>query len=359
MGKLFNLKEWLTVADAARHLAIVFGEDVTEADVLRLALDGRLRLSVYFVNHAEARCGKVVTWDETDWWLFPDSDDFPGGRVMKRGGQSTTNESRPCPQKLEALFNEIPETERGKYYPIMRELNIDGERFLALSDDVTTLRGVWDLPMIGGEQLDIEHKYQMLTGGPSVTLQTLDGAFVEGREGQICQLQEDYDDNEYQAGSKAALEKLKHRFAEMMALDPSEEGAAEAEALLNRHDEDRKKFLEKRKVRPAKENYYPAGGLPKDAVIVVRTDALREFERRGNDAPLPTSRAHVSDKLAKMNQAAARFWGNADRADRGTHPDNASVAAWLVKQGLSPTLADKAATIIRPEWVPTGRKPEE
>lgn len=38
MGKRFNLlKEWLTVADAARHLSIVFGEDVTEADVLRLA----------------------------------------------------------------------------------------------------------------------------------------------------------------------------------------------------------------------------------------------------------------------------------------------------------------------------------
>lgn len=70
-------------------------------------------------------------------------------------------------------------------------------------------------------------------------------------------------------------------------------------------------------------------------------------------------RAHVSDKLAKMNQAAAKFWGNADRDDRGTHPDNATVTAWLAQQGFSATLADKAATIIRPEWVPTGRKPEE
>ena len=43
MGKLFNLKAWLTIADAARHLTIVFGEEVTEADVLRLALDRRLR----------------------------------------------------------------------------------------------------------------------------------------------------------------------------------------------------------------------------------------------------------------------------------------------------------------------------
>ena len=70
-------------------------------------------------------------------------------------------------------------------------------------------------------------------------------------------------------------------------------------------------------------------------------------------------RQHVSDKLAKLNQAAARFWGNADRDDRGTHPDNATVAAWLVQQGFTPTLADKATTIIRPEWAPTGRKPED
>ncbi|MDP3584476.1 MAG: hypothetical protein Q8R61_05075 [Thiobacillus sp.] len=71
------------------------------------------------------------------------------------------------------------------------------------------------------------------------------------------------------------------------------------------------------------------------------------------------SREHVSDKLAKLNQAAAKFWANADRDDRGTHPDNAKVTAWLVDQGFSPTLADKAATIIRPEWAPTGRKPED
>ncbi|MDP2830380.1 MAG: hypothetical protein Q8O37_17475 [Sulfuricellaceae bacterium] len=72
-----------------------------------------------------------------------------------------------------------------------------------------------------------------------------------------------------------------------------------------------------------------------------------------------TSRAHVSDKLAKMNQAAAKFWGFADRDDRRTRPENATVTAWLVQQGFSQTLADKAATIIRPEWAPTGRRPEE
>ena len=60
MGKLFQLKEWLTVADAARHLSTVFMEEVSEADVLRLALDGNLTLSVNLVNHAEALGGRIV-----------------------------------------------------------------------------------------------------------------------------------------------------------------------------------------------------------------------------------------------------------------------------------------------------------
>lgn len=259
MGKLFNLKEWLTVADTARHLSIVFGEEVTEADVLRFALDGHLRLSVNFVNHARARCGKVVGYEDADWGEFP--------------------------AELVATLPNIPDEAKGKPLPYMKSLNIDDKRFLNLEKEVTSLHGVWDLPMIGGEQLDIERRYQMLTGGPSVTLETLDGTFVEGRDGKICQLQEDYDNNEYEAGSKAALEKLKHRFAEMMVLDPTVEGREEAEALLNRYEEDQKKFQEKRKTRPQSENYYPAGGLPNDGVIVVRTEALREFEKELNGNP--------------------------------------------------------------------------
>lgn len=318
MGKLFNLKEWLTVADAARHLSIVFGEEVTEADVLRLALDGRLQLSVYFVNHAIGRQAKWIPWEE-----YPELVELTLALDKKHGRET----ERTAEERHELI--------------------------LRCDDDVVDIAGVWDLPMIGGERLDVEHQYQGLTDGPAVTLQNLDGAFVEGQDDQIYQLQENYDDNEYQAGSSAALERLKQHIA-----SNGIEGA-ESESLLNRHKEQRKEFLEKRKAKPAKENYYPAGGLPKDAVIVVRTEALREFERQSTDEPLPASHAHVSDKLTRMNQASTKFWSNADRDDRGTHPDNTTVAAWLVEQGFSPTLADKAATIIRPGWAPTGRKPEE
>lgn len=273
MSKLYKLREWLTVAEAAKQLSISFGEEVTDADVLRLALDGHLRLSVYFVNHAKARCGKVIPWEETDWWLFPDL----GGRATKRARQEL--EGRPCPPKLEALTSELAPDEREKFYPLMRSLNIDGERFLTLSENVTTLQGVWDLPMIGGERLDVEHEFHNLTDGPAVTLTNLDGAFVEGLEGTICQLQEDFDNNEYEPGSLAALEKLKGRIA-MEGIKPKD-----AEALLARHGEQRKAFLEKRKNRVAKDNYYPAGGLPGDSVLVVRTEVLRAFEQHINGTP--------------------------------------------------------------------------
>jgi hypothetical protein len=60
-AKAFRLREWLTVPEATRYLTIAFGEDVTEADVLRAAIDGHLKLSVDFVNGTLAERGKLLT----------------------------------------------------------------------------------------------------------------------------------------------------------------------------------------------------------------------------------------------------------------------------------------------------------
>ena len=58
LKKLLKLKDWVTVLEAARYLSILFGEDVTEADVLRLALDEHLALSINFVNAASVQCSE-------------------------------------------------------------------------------------------------------------------------------------------------------------------------------------------------------------------------------------------------------------------------------------------------------------
>ena len=248
MKKLFTLKKWLTLQEAARYLTIVFGEEVREADVLRLALDGHLKLSVNFVNHARARKGEVVPIEEAKYT------EFLFGSVPRLS---------------------IPEEHKGKPIMVMRGINLDDKRVLNLDSDVVTLNGVYDLVMLGNERLDIEHKYQMLTKGPSVTLHGLDGAFVTGDANTMYQIQESYDENEYQTGSNGSLRELEKDIT-LKKIKPEK-----ANELLAKHKENRKIFLAKAKERRDSgrdsENYHPAGGLPGDGVIVVRTDALRAF----------------------------------------------------------------------------------
>lgn len=246
MNRLFKLKKWLTLPESARYLALAFGEEVNESDVLRLALDGHLTLSVNFVNHAEAVRGNVVP--------LAKAKTVPG--ICREGEEP---------------------------YEVVLALRLNDDDFLELEEKVTTLDGVWDLPLIGNETLDVEHQYQQLTDGPAVTLQGLDGAFVKGLDGQLFQLQESYDENEYQVGSDAHLRKLKERIA-LESIEPSK-----AKELLDQQQAERKKYLaRKRANRDAgndAQNYYPAGGLPDDSVLVVRTEALREFEASISEGP--------------------------------------------------------------------------
>jgi hypothetical protein len=200
MKKLFNLKQWLTVPDAARHLSILFGEDVSEADVLRLALDGHLTLSVYFVNHTSARCGPIVSRQDAKRHTVPAFDNFPETEIIE--GVEVGDQVIEC---LPLIFQ---------------------------------LQDVWDLKMQGAERIDVEHRYQFLTGGPPVDLYSLAGPIVCREDGAHCQLQLHFSDNEF-ANPKNLKQPRDHP-----------------------------------------DNYYPAAGLPDDSVLVVRTSALHELEAR-------------------------------------------------------------------------------
>lgn len=261
MKKLFALKKWLTLQEAARHLAIVFGEEVCEADVLRLALDGQLTLSVNFVNHARALKGQVIPIEEAEYKIFP-----------------------------AGIFQdtEVPEELWDQPIKVMKDFSLDDKRVLRFGNDVVTLDGVYDLPMLGNERHDVEHRYQKLTKGPSVTLGNLSGLFVVGDINTMYQIQESYDENEYQKGS---IESLRELAREVVAkkIDPEKQ-----KELLAAHEKDREIFLaeakKKRKAGRDSENYYPAHGLPRDSVMVVRTDALREFEQSIATEPAQTDK---------------------------------------------------------------------
>ena len=263
MGKLFKLKEWLTVADAARYLAISFGEVVTEADVLRLAIDGKLRLSVNFVNYTPARHGAFVSYEDVEWEEMPAEWDFE--------------------------TSDLPDAEEGNPIGQMMSENIDDKRHIKLERKVDYLQGVWDLPMIAGEKLEVEHQYQLLTGGPAVTHKSVEGILVERDNRQICQLQDDFDDSDYTDGTRVQLEMLEKHIAENMI------GMEEQKSLLALHQEKRKKSQEEWKTLLRVEGFVPAHSLPKDSVLVVRTQSLTIFEQ-SLSANVPLSEKPVSPR---------------------------------------------------------------
>lgn len=201
VSKLFKLKEWLTIDDAARHMSAVCEEAINEADVLRLALDGHLKLSIFLVNGAYARPCVPVKIEEIEWDEIPSLNGEKPFQFAKNG--------------------RIFQDERGTIQVLRAITDLES--------------AVWDLPMIGGEQIDVEFRYQQLIGGPKVTAVTLDGVFVAAKNGDLFELQSHLKDNKHYASE------IKSPF-----LHP--------------------------------DNFHPAGSLPEDIVFVVRTSALTDFE---------------------------------------------------------------------------------
>lgn len=143
MSKLLKLKQWLTIPDAAKYLTATLSEPVTEADIFRLALDGALTMSVYFVSSIHVKI------------------------------------TQPIPIAMAPKAMGIPVKGMDPYEVILGvRINNDSE-VLRFEEPIRSLaEGVFDLPMIGGERIACEQAYQRLTGGPHVDMTNIDGTFL-------------------------------------------------------------------------------------------------------------------------------------------------------------------------------------
>ena len=63
MSKLFTLKKWLTVKEAAKYLSKIFEEKVSPSDICQLAIDGHLVLSTHFINPCHAKLSDIVNFE--------------------------------------------------------------------------------------------------------------------------------------------------------------------------------------------------------------------------------------------------------------------------------------------------------
>lgn len=136
MSKLFKLRDWFTIKDAAAHLSSAMSEPVTEADVLRLVMDGHLAVSL-FLGHDQFAAPNLTILDEE---AEDHSWKAPGEYVgIERWDEFDDNKVRGSTVRL---------------WP--------GDRFYNL------LRGVHDFPLWGKQKSLIEREYFKLTGGPNI-----------------------------------------------------------------------------------------------------------------------------------------------------------------------------------------------
>jgi len=311
-SKLFKLKEWLIVPDAARHLSIVFEEEISEADVLRLALDGQLKLSVYFVNHVYAIPGNVVPYEDVEW--YPDD-----------------SISEP---------SDLPEEAKDRPEWLMKSKKIADNRYLNLEKEVIKIKGIWDLSMIGNERLNIENEYQVLTDGPGVTISTLGSAYVESEEGQICQLQ-------YRCGEGSPC------------------GSDPQLVIFNDPEIDHVLFSDSKRPYMHPDNFFPANGLSGDVVIVVRTKALIDLQESLSSEELTRGKTLETDAktsilnnnhafYAKELRIAVEAWtalyekNSPQHVPKGGHKKY--ITKWLEEKypSLSQRARERIATVINP-----------
>jgi hypothetical protein len=120
---------------------------------------------------------------------------------------------------------------KNEFIHMMNGHCVGDDRVLPFGGEITSIHGVWDLPMIAGEAGDVEYKYQTLTSGPEIELHNLEGTFVNRPDGTWGRLVEHFSENEF--------------------------------------------FNRKNLKSPynVPDNYYPAAGLPSDSVFVVRTSS--------------------------------------------------------------------------------------
>lgn len=266
MGEIRDLAisflDWLPLDRAAKYLSTALDQELTEVELLGLARQKLLTLSVHFPNLAKVRYGEIIHYPRSQFESARTSADLP--RELEWFWLSP-DEAISLP--------DFPREAEGEPVLVTRLLNLDPDHYVRFTGKARTIEGVWDLPMIGGEKLGVENEFQRLRGCPPLALWPLEGVIVRGSDGILAQLQCSYSFAEYSAAWDGIRRHLKQQMTN------GQVGQKEGKRLLDLQKEERKRFLKMVRKLPASEHYYPAGYFPDDSNFVVRMDALLEFEK--------------------------------------------------------------------------------
>ena len=298
MNKLFKRKKWLSVPDAARHLAILIEEEVTEADILQLALEDSLTLSVNFINKCHALPGELIPINDAAY------EEAPGS-----GGIESTRDYDGYTVKVNGVESHV----------------------LLFNEGMTTLQGVFDLPMAGGERIEVLDRVQRLTDGPLVLELNNNGTYVRDTEGKFFQLHQHFEGNLFENGSTAQYLAIEDRiFTEDIVADT-------ANHLRTLYAEQRKLLLARQEGMQSTGGYSMLQHLPMDSVLVVRTASLNQFLQSFDPAPnnveKPLGSKERDTLLRLVIGMAIDGYGHDPKASRSNTPKE--LADIMVEQGMS------------------------
>jgi hypothetical protein len=173
MSKLLKLKKTLTLPEAAKYLSLTLGEEVTETDLLSLALDGHLMLSLNLVNSIKARSAKFVSFQDAEWTVYPIDPSKPNPLSL-----SYLKSTEDIPVGLKKAISAIPKEDWGNYSYSLSSIKTSEGKFLNVDNAIKNINGLWNLEMIAAGRQNIEHKCHSLSGGGSLKLNNLDGVFL-------------------------------------------------------------------------------------------------------------------------------------------------------------------------------------
>jgi hypothetical protein len=198
--KLSRLKKWLTLEDSAKYLSLLTREEVTTNDLLQVALQGDITLSINLVNSYPAQIGpKVSLWDAR-LFRMPLLKELAAGKSFEEmkgekkrvfidalvDAASNENHSSRDNTKAEAVLMRNRETDaagqsdEGYAVQFRGDLLPDYSGVLEFDRDaIHSITGIWDLSMVGAESLDIEDRFYDGIDGPGVEWIKLCGVILK------------------------------------------------------------------------------------------------------------------------------------------------------------------------------------
>ncbi|MGE6581305.1 hypothetical protein ACQKD0_09840 [Vreelandella aquamarina] len=242
-SKLYSLKEWLTLDDAASHLTAVLAEKVSVTDILQLAIQKRIKLSVNLLSGAYANKGTIKDICEAHVilspagtplsWLRGDPPSSPLEKQLRSMGQIKVGEIKNLDEDIKRAVAE----RRVEMVHIGN--SISETEIVEFEKGVQMLTGIYDLPMLSAEQSLVEELYYPEVGGPNIEPWGLEGIWLE-KDGYIYRLcersatQADYD----ACGTESSIAEWEKRYNDPSRWFPTERIPTEYAIILRRKNLD-------------------------------------------------------------------------------------------------------------------------